>query len=85
MPSVLAPSLRDRLAAELRALLGDRSSTSSSHREHHSHGESWHPPAEPDIVVFPTSTDEVCGIVAAAARYGAPIVPLAPARRSKGT
>ena len=75
MASVLAPSLRDRLAAELRTLLGDRCSMSSSHREHHSHGESWHPPGEPDIVVFPTSTDEVCGIVAAAARYGAPIVP----------
>lgn len=49
MPSALAPSLRDRLAAELRASLGDRSSTSLSHREHHSHGESWHPPGEPDI------------------------------------
>ncbi len=75
MASVLAPLLRDRLAAELRTLLGDRCSTSSSHREQHSHGESWHPPGEPDIVVFPTSTDEVSGIVAAAARHGAPIVP----------
>jgi D-lactate dehydrogenase (cytochrome) len=75
MASILAPPRRDQLVAELRALLGDRASTSAAHREHHSHGESWHPPGEPDIVVFPVSTGEVQAIVTAAARYGAPIVP----------
>src|SRR5690606_36749936 len=43
--------------------------------EHHGHSESWHPPALPDVVVFPESTDEVSRIVAAAARHGAPVVP----------
>lgn len=59
----------------LRALLGERLSTSDAVREHHSHGESWHAPALPDAVAFPVSTDEVSRIVAICARHGAPIVP----------
>ena len=63
------------LSAELKALLGDRCSTNPTQREHHSHGESWHAAGEPDVVVFPTSTEEVSAIVRTAARFGAPIVP----------
>ena len=48
-------------AAELRALLGSRASDAAAVREHHSHGESYHPPAAPDIVCFPRTTDEVAG------------------------
>jgi D-lactate dehydrogenase (cytochrome) len=59
----------------LRALVGDRVSTSESVREHHSHGESWHPPGLPDAVVFPTSTDEVSAIVRLCADERKPIVP----------
>jgi D-lactate dehydrogenase (cytochrome) len=59
----------------LKELLGDRVSTSESVREHHSHGESWHPPGLPDAVVFPTSTDEVSAIVRLCAQRGRPIVP----------
>jgi D-lactate dehydrogenase (cytochrome) len=55
--------------------LGDRVSTSDSVREHHSHGESWHPAGLPDVVVFPTSTDEVSAIVALCAERRTPIVP----------
>lgn len=62
-------------AGELRGLLGDRATTATSVREHHSRGESYHPPALPDIVVFPTSTDEVRAIVEVAARYRLPLVP----------
>ena len=65
----------DALTGELTALLGDRCSTNPTQREHHSHGESWHAPGEPDIVAFPTSTDEVSAIVRVAARHGAAIVP----------
>ena len=61
---------------DLRALLGDRVSTSDSVREHHSHGESWHPPGLPEAVVFPTSTDEVAAIVKLCARRRKPIVPV---------
>jgi D-lactate dehydrogenase (cytochrome) len=75
MPSVLPSSSRERLAAELRELLGDRCSLNPTLLEHHSHGESWHAPGEPDLVVFPTSTEEVSAILKAAARVGAPVVP----------
>jgi D-lactate dehydrogenase (cytochrome) len=59
----------------LRAILGDRVFTSDAVREHHSHGESWHPPGMPDVVVFPASTAEVSAIVRVCAQYLAPIVP----------
>lgn len=65
----------DALASDLKALLGDRASTAASHREHHSHGESWHRAGAPDVVVFPTSTEEVSAIVRIAGRHGAPVVP----------
>ena len=55
-------------------MLGDRASTSDSVREHHSRGESWHPPGLPDCVVFPTSTDEVSAIVKLCAQHNRPVV-----------
>ena len=60
---------------ELRRLLGDRVSTAHAVREHHSHGESWHPPGMPDAVVFPVDTAEVSAVVAICARHRTPIVP----------
>src|SRR5688572_19608065 len=60
---------------QLRALLGERVSTSESVREHHSHGESWHAPGLPDAVVFPTSTEEVAAIVKLCAEQRRPMVP----------
>jgi D-lactate dehydrogenase (cytochrome) len=74
MASVLPAPARDQLAAELRALLGDRCTVNPTQLEHHSHGESWHGAGEPDIVAYPVSTDEVSAIVKAAGRAGAPIV-----------
>jgi D-lactate dehydrogenase (cytochrome) len=61
--------------AELRALLGDRVSTSAAVRDHHGRDESYFPPALPDAVVFPRSTEEVREIVCTCARYQVPIVP----------
>ena len=75
MTSVLSPSTRDALVAELRALVGDRCTTNPTQLEHHSHGESWHGSGEPDAVVFPLTTDEVSAVVAAAARHRSPVVP----------
>ena len=63
------------LVTDLRALLGERVSTGAAQREQHSHGESWHAAAEPDVVVFPVTTEEVAAVVRVAARHGAPIVP----------
>lgn len=61
--------------AALKDLLGSRVSDASSVREHHSHGESYHPPALPDLVCFPATTGEVAGIVAISQRTGLPVVP----------
>ena len=61
--------------AELKDLLGQRATDAFSVREHHSHGESYHPPAPPDVVCFPRTLDEVVAIVRISARDGIPIVP----------
>jgi D-lactate dehydrogenase (cytochrome) len=60
---------------ELQVILGDRISAAEVVREHHSHGESTHPPGMPDLVCFPQSTDEVSSIVNVSAKYGLPVVP----------
>src|SRR5688500_620233 len=61
--------------AELKALLGPRATDASAIREHHSHGESYHRPAAPDIVCFPSTTEEVIGVVKISGRFRVPIVP----------
>ncbi len=75
MTSVLSPSTRDALVADLRALVGDRCTTNPTQLEHHSHGESWHASGEPDAVVFPLTTDEVSAVLTTAARHRSPVVP----------
>jgi D-lactate dehydrogenase (cytochrome) len=60
---------------ELKDLLGQRATDAPAVREHHSHGESYHPPAPPDVVCFPATLDEVVAIVRISARHGIPIVP----------
>jgi D-lactate dehydrogenase (cytochrome) len=61
--------------AELKTLLGSRATDAHAVREHHSHGESYHPAAAPDIVCFPVSTEEVAAIVRISARFQLPIIP----------
>ena len=56
-------------------MLGNRVTNTVVQREHHSHGESHHPPGMPDMVCFPRTTEEVSGIVKVSARYGLPVVP----------
>ena len=60
---------------QLKQLLGRRASDTESAREHHSHGESYHPAAAPDIVCLPHTTAEVQAIVAISAACGVPIIP----------
>jgi D-lactate dehydrogenase (cytochrome) len=62
-------------ARELRGLLGSRANDAASVREHHSHGESYHTPAAPDIVCFPHTSDEVAAVVRIAAAHRLPIIP----------
>ena len=54
MPLRAAGPSTDRAIAALKALLGARASDAASVRDHHSHGESYHTPAPPDVVCFPT-------------------------------
>ena len=61
--------------AALKDLLGNRASDADAVREHHSHGESYHAPAAPDIVCFPATTPEVAAIARISQRFGLPIVP----------
>jgi D-lactate dehydrogenase (cytochrome) len=59
----------------LRQLLGARATDSAAIREQHSHDESYHTPAAPDIVCFPETTEEVAAILRVSARYGLPVIP----------
>src|SRR5262249_45445992 len=65
----------DRATADLKQLLGGRATDGASVREHHSHGESYHTPAPPDVVCFPATTDEVAAILKISARHRVPVVP----------
>jgi D-lactate dehydrogenase (cytochrome) len=60
---------------ELRALLGERATTSRGVREHHGKDESYFPYAPPEAVVFPETTGEVCDIVGICRRHGTPMIP----------
>ena len=62
-------------AVALRALLGSRMSDGMAVREHHSHGESYHPAAAPDLVCFPASTGEVSAVLGISQRFQLPVVP----------
>jgi D-lactate dehydrogenase (cytochrome) len=61
--------------AELKALLGDRVSTSGAVREHHGKDESYFPYALPDVVVFVESTEEVRDVVNICRRHRVPMIP----------
>jgi D-lactate dehydrogenase (cytochrome) len=61
--------------AELKRLLGVRATDADAVRDHHSRGESYHAPGRPDIVCFPTTSDEVAAIMRVSAAYQLPIVP----------
>ena len=64
----------DPLITELRALLGERLSTSAAVRQQHGKDESFHEVAAPDAVAFANSTDEVAAIVKACARHKTPVI-----------
>ena len=62
------------LVEALRAVLGERLSTSPAVLEQHGRDESYHPLAPPDAVAFARSTEEVSRIVALCAEHGAPVI-----------
>ncbi len=63
------------VVSELKALLGDRVSTSHAVREHHGKDESYFPYALPDVVVFAKSTEEVRDIVNICRTHRVPMIP----------
>jgi D-lactate dehydrogenase (cytochrome) len=56
-------------------MLGERVSVNTAIREQHGRGESWHPSAPPDAVVFAESTEDVAAVVKLCAAHQVPIVP----------
>ena len=60
---------------ELKALLGERVSTSAAVREHHGKDESYFPTAAPDAVVFVRTTEEVRDVVDICRRHRVPMIP----------
>ncbi|MCX7153227.1 MAG: FAD-binding protein, partial [Proteobacteria bacterium] len=70
-PRQLETGLHD----ELRALLGDRLTTSRGVREHHGKDESYYPYAPPDAVVYAQTTEEVRDIVNICRRHKTPMIP----------
>jgi D-lactate dehydrogenase (cytochrome) len=72
----LPTDILDTLEADLAlALATDRVTRNETVRETHSHDESYHPAAAPDLVVFPRTTDEVVAIVERCRAARVPIVP----------
>ena len=72
----VAPSIIDLLAEELaRSLAPERVTRNDAVREQHGGGESYLPSVPPDLVVFPTTTDEVVAVVDLAREHGVPLVP----------
>ena len=64
----------DLVIQELRALLGDRLSTSAAVREQHGRAEAYFPSVPPDAVAYVESTDEVAQIVKLCARHLCPVI-----------
>jgi len=71
------PISADQIAGavrDLKTLFGTRVSDAQIVREHHSHGESYHEPAMPDVVCFPHTSAEVSEIMRISATHGLPVV-----------
>ncbi|MDB5808837.1 MAG: linked oxidase, C-terminal domain protein 1 [Betaproteobacteria bacterium] len=74
-PSSLKKPLPGALLDALRALAGDRVSTSDAVRAHHGKDESAHPHALPDAVVYAQTTEEISAIVKLCAQHQVPLIP----------
>ncbi|MFO1352199.1 MAG: FAD-binding protein [Gammaproteobacteria bacterium] len=75
IPIIRRSAPNPTLLGELRALLGERLSTSKAILEQHGRDESYHTPVPPDAVAFAHSTEEVSAIVKLCDRYQTPIIP----------
>ena len=65
----------ETILAALRALLGDRVTTSADERRHHGTDEGWQTPVAPEAVAFPSSTEEVSRVVRLCHDARVPVIP----------
>ncbi|SMX41695.1 FAD-binding oxidoreductase [Maliponia aquimaris] len=63
----------DAAIAELKALLGDRLSTSTAERTQHGRNETWYPVTPPEAVAWPDTTQEVSEILKICHRHRCPV------------
>jgi D-lactate dehydrogenase (cytochrome) len=73
-PSVLKKPLPEALLSELKAMFGERFSTSQAMRAQHGRDESSYDPMPPDAVLFAHSTEEVAAAVKLCGSHEAPII-----------
>ncbi len=64
----------EELVAFLATIVGDRLTRVASELEQHGRGETHLPPAPPDVVVYPLTTDEVSAIVRGCAARDVPVI-----------
>ncbi len=65
----------DTVIAAARGFMGDRITTSTGLREHHSHGQDTQPPVLPDAVAFVETSEEAGRLLALCNSGGIPVVP----------
>jgi D-lactate dehydrogenase (cytochrome) len=65
----------DGVVEAARGFLGERISTSSGLRDHHSHGQDTQPPVLPDAVAFIETTEEASRLLALCNAAAVPVVP----------
>jgi len=66
--------VNDDLIEALAAVVGERLSTARAVLDQHGHGESYHAPHPPDVVVFAETTDEVSAVVKLCAEREVPVI-----------
>ncbi len=65
----------DAVIAAAAGFLGERITTSSGLRDHHSHGQDTQPPVMPDAVAFVETSEEAARVLALCNAHGVPVVP----------
>src|SRR3984885_10809605 len=74
-PPGLPTGLPTGLIDAIRVFLGDRITTNTGLREHHSHGQDTHSPVLPDAVAFVETTEEAAKLLALCHAERIPVVP----------
>ncbi len=75
MPDTASTGLSPTVIDAARAFLGDRITTNSSLREHHSHGQDTQTPVMPDAVAFVETSEEAAKLLALCHAARIPVVP----------